>query len=124
MTIKHYEDIDYSVMVPEDIYLKFVEEARRMAIYGENGKSALKHEIERAYFRYTHFGRMDMEWKQKADNGELAEHDFLCGQWFIGDTQEHLNVLYDCLKTVNAEPHKYKTAEEFFFEWDKENFIR
>ena len=57
MTIKHYEDIDYSVMVPEDIYLKFVEEARRMSIYGENGKSALKHEIERAYFRYTHFGR-------------------------------------------------------------------
>lgn len=71
-----------------------------------------------------YFGRMDMEWKQKADNGELAERDFLCGQWFIGDTQEHLNVLYDCLKTVNAKPDKYKTAEEFFFEWDKENFIR
>lgn len=57
MTIKHYEDIDYSAMVPEDIYLKFVEEACRMAIYGENGKSAFKYEIERAYFRYTHFGR-------------------------------------------------------------------
>ena len=57
MTVKHYEDIDYSVMVPEDIYLKFVEEARRMAIYGDNGKSALKHEIERAYFRYINFGR-------------------------------------------------------------------
>lgn len=57
MTIKHYKDIDYSVMVPEDIYLKFVEEARRMTIYGENGKSAFKHEIERAYFRFTHFGR-------------------------------------------------------------------
>lgn len=57
MTIKHYKDIDYSVMVPEDIYLKFVEEARRMAIYGENGKSAFKYEIERAYFRFTHFGR-------------------------------------------------------------------
>lgn len=57
MTITHYEDIDYSVMVPEDIYLKFVGEARRMAVYDENGKSALKHEIERAYFRYTHFGR-------------------------------------------------------------------
>lgn len=71
-----------------------------------------------------YFGRMDMEWKQKADNGELAEHDFLCGQWFIGDTQEHLNVLYDCLKIVKANPDKYKTAEEFFFEWDKENFIR
>lgn len=57
MTIKHYKDIDYSVVVPEDIYLKFVEEARRMTIYGENGKSAFKHEIERAYFRFTHFGR-------------------------------------------------------------------
>ena len=33
-----------------------------------------------------YFGRMDMEWKQKADNDELAERDFLCGQWFIGDT--------------------------------------
>lgn len=57
MTVKHYEDIDYSVMVPEDICLKFMEEARHMAIYGENGKSALQHEIERAYFRYTRFGR-------------------------------------------------------------------
>ena len=71
-----------------------------------------------------YFGRMDTEWKQKADNGELAEHDFLYGQWFIGDTQEHLNVLYDCLKTVNAKPDKYKTAEEFFFDWDKKNFTR
>ena len=57
MTVKHYEDIDYSVVVPEDIYLKFEEEARRMIIYGDNGKSTLKHEIERAYFRYSHFGR-------------------------------------------------------------------
>ena len=55
--IKRYEDIDYSVMVPEDIYLKFVDEAHRMSIYGDNGKSALKHEIERAYFCYIHFGR-------------------------------------------------------------------
>ena len=58
MTIKHYEDIDYSVMVPEDIYLKFVEEARRMAIYGENGKSALKHEIEQVVVRTQVFEEM------------------------------------------------------------------
>lgn len=57
MTVKHYEDIDYSAMVPEDIYLKFVEEARRMAVYGDNGKATLKHEIARAYFRYSNFGR-------------------------------------------------------------------
>lgn len=57
MTVKHYDDIDYSVMVPEDIYLKFVEEAHRMAVYGDNGKATLKHEIARAYFRYSHFGR-------------------------------------------------------------------
>lgn len=71
-----------------------------------------------------YFSRMDKEWKQKTGNDEFAERDFLYGQWSIGDTQEHLNVLYDCLKTVNAEPDKYKTAEEFLFDWEKENFIR
>lgn len=66
---------------------------------------------------------MDKEWKQKADSSELVERDFLCGQWFIGDTQEHLDTLYDCLKTVNTEPYKYKTAEEFIFDWKKEKQI-
>lgn len=67
-----------------------------------------------------YFGRMDKEWERKANSCELAERDFLSGQWLIGDTQERLNVLYDCLKTVNAEPYNYKTAEEFFFDWEKE----
>lgn len=57
MTVKHYEDIDYSAMIPEDIYLKFVEEAQHMAFHGESGKAALRHDIERAYFRYKTFGR-------------------------------------------------------------------
>lgn len=70
-----------------------------------------------------YFSRMDTEWEQKADNGELVERDFLRGQWFIGDTEEHLDVLYDCLETVNEELDEYKTAEEFLFDWAKENFI-
>ena len=72
----------------------------------------------------NYFGLMDEEWKQKADNGELTEPDFLCGQWLIGDTQEHLNTLYDCLKIVRADLSQYKSAEEFLFDWEKENFIR
>ena len=71
-----------------------------------------------------YFGRMNEEWRKKADNGELAERDSLCGQWLIGDTQEHLDILYDCLKIVRADLNKYKSAEEFLFDREKENFIR
>lgn len=71
-----------------------------------------------------YFGRMNEEWRKRADNGELAERDSLCGQWLIGDTQEHLDILYDCLKIVRADLNKYKSAEEFLFDREKENFIR
>ena len=57
MTIKHYEDVDYSIEVPEKVYLYFVDEAKHMAFHGESGKAALRHDIERAYFRYKTFGR-------------------------------------------------------------------
>lgn len=57
MNIKRYEDIDYSIEIPEDVYLYFVEEAKHMAFHGESGKAALRHDIERAYFRYKTFGR-------------------------------------------------------------------
>ena len=70
------------------------------------------------------FVRKFYEWRKKADNGELAERDSLCGQWLIGDTQEHLDILYDCLKIVRADLNKYKSAEEFLFDREKENFIR
>lgn len=56
MTVKHYEDIDYTIEVPESLYNALVQEATKMKVWGDNGIAALRHDIERAYFRYTHFG--------------------------------------------------------------------
>lgn len=57
MKVKHYDDIDYSIIVPEDVYVYFLDEAKRLSFFGSNGLSALRHEIERAHFRYITFGR-------------------------------------------------------------------
>jgi len=54
---KHYNDIDYSIPVPEDMYIKLYEEATRLSAYGANGSSAFIHEIDSAHFRYANFGR-------------------------------------------------------------------
>lgn len=57
MTVKHYEDIDYTIEVPESLYNALVQEATKMKMWGDNGIAALRHDIERAYFRYKNFGR-------------------------------------------------------------------
>lgn len=57
MKVKQYKDIDYAIPVPEDIYIKFYEEATRLSAHGANGFSAFIHEIDSAHFRYANFGR-------------------------------------------------------------------
>ena len=57
MTVKHYEDIDYTIEVPESLYNALVQEVSRMKMFGDNGIATVRHDIERAYFRYKTFGR-------------------------------------------------------------------
>lgn len=57
MKVKQYNDIDYAIPVPEDMYIKLYEEATRLSAHGTNGTSAFIHEIDRAHFRYANFGR-------------------------------------------------------------------
>ena len=58
MKVQHYNDIHYyTIPVPEDMYIKFYEEATRLSAHGANGFSAFIHEIDSAHFRYTNFGR-------------------------------------------------------------------
>ena len=58
MVIKRYEDINYDIIVSEEIYNHFRNDAEHIAIvYGDNGKAAIKHDIERAYFRFKNLGR-------------------------------------------------------------------
>ena len=57
MKVKQYKDIDYTIPVPEDMYIKFYEEATRLSAHGANGFSAFIHEIDSAHFRYANFGR-------------------------------------------------------------------
>lgn len=57
MTVKHYEDIDYTIEVPEPLYNALVQEATRMKMFGDNGIAAVRNDIDRAHFRYSNFGR-------------------------------------------------------------------
>lgn len=57
MTVKYYEDIDYTIEVPESLYNALVQEVSRMKMFGDNGIATVRHDIERAYFRYKTFGR-------------------------------------------------------------------
>lgn len=57
MKVKHYEDIDYAIPVPEDMYIRLHEDASRLSAHGANGPSAFIHEIDRAHFRYANLGR-------------------------------------------------------------------
>jgi hypothetical protein len=73
-----------------------------------------------------YFSRMDKEWddKFKEEEKEFVLNDSLRGQWLIGDTKEHEQILYDYLKVTTEYLYEYKTAEEFFFDWEKENRFR
>jgi len=57
LKVKHYEDIDYAIPVPEDMYIKLHEDASSLSAHGANGPSAFIHEIDRAHFRYANLGR-------------------------------------------------------------------
>lgn len=56
MNVKHYDDIDYTVPIPESVYDLLTDEAHRMSMH-RSGASAFAHEIDRAHFRYVTFGR-------------------------------------------------------------------
>lgn len=57
MTITRYDDIDYSIDVPEDVYSYFKDDINRLRVFGESGFNTFLHEIDRAHFRYVNFGR-------------------------------------------------------------------
>ena len=57
MNVPHYNDIDYSIDVSEDVYIALREDLHRLTMFGNNGLGAFIHEIERAHFRYVNFGR-------------------------------------------------------------------
>lgn len=64
-----------------------------------------------------YFGRMDVEWKEKADKDgkNFLLDDNFRGQWLIADTPEHKKVLDDCLEKAERNCYNSMTAEEFFF---------
>lgn len=57
MTITRYDDIDYSIDVPEAVYNHFRDDINRLQVFGESGFNTFLHEIDRAHFRYVNFGR-------------------------------------------------------------------
>lgn len=72
-----------------------------------------------------YFSRIEEEWEHAVveDDEKLFERVGVCrGQWLIGDTDRHREVLERCLNQAKMDDMTNLTAEEFCFNWYKDNY--